>query len=54
MAFCRTFGIEPRNWRLQPADVIVRWRAYLNAEARATEERRELERLKAEARGRRN
>lgn len=54
MDYCRTFGLSSRELRREPAARVRRWRKFLNVEGQAIDERRELERMKSEARRGRN
>lgn len=50
MTFCREFHITPKDYDEQPADVVVKWVAYVRAEREGQEMARKIEEAKAKAR----
>jgi hypothetical protein len=50
MTFCREMRMTYLEYLEQPADVMVKWRQYLNEEAKAAEIRRKRDEHRAKAR----
>ena len=50
MTFCREFHITPQEWAEQPADVVIRWAAYLRAEREGQEMARKIADAQGKAR----
>ncbi len=52
MMFCRAFTISPLDWGEQPADLVLEWASYLAVEAEAIEQRRRLDEMRSQHKGR--